>query len=149
VILDLVKLLQSAAVGMMDGSVLGAKEGYEQASSVVLGLTLNTLAEGLDSAAESYTEENTAMRAIFREAAEHFDGSDGPLAGRLRAAAASDGSLRLSLLREENLSLRALLIELHAQVEQGDDDRSRTLDERIWAELLCSTERRRVAIGPF
>ncbi len=147
-ILDLLKLLQSAAVGMMDGSVLGPKQGYEQASSAILGITLNTLAESFDGAAEGYCEENAALRQILRDGV--------PLAGEAelaekleRAAGESDANLRLTTLREANERLRALLIDLHAEVEEREGEAARAFEARIWSELVRSTERRRVALGPF
>ena len=147
-ILDFVKMLESASTGMMDGSVFGPKEGYEQASDIIFGLMLGTVAESLDTAAEGYAEENAALRVLFEGARAAV--RDEALSARLQAAAGEgDESLRVSALREANQSLRALLIELHAHVEESAGAEARAVEARIWQELARSTERRRVALGPF
>ncbi len=93
-------------------------------------------------------EENDALRTLFRDAAATVEAPG--LAGRLGEAAASrDESVRISSLDAANDALRALLIELHAELEERDDAASRALCERIWSELVRSTERRRLSLGSF
>ena len=60
-------------------------------------------------------------------------------------AAGDDADLRLSALKAGNDTLRAALIELQAQAEaKGATD----LQAAIWAELVASTERRKLASSP-
>jgi hypothetical protein len=144
--LDLVRMLASGAQGMIDSSVLGRLEGYAAASAGAFGMTLMILGQQLDDAAERLCEENAALRSLLGEAAPRVGGK---LGDRLAAAAsASDESLRVSVLQDGNDVLRALLIELHAWVEEAGDAAA-DLDAAIWSELLASTERRRVSLAPF
>ena len=145
--LHAVRMLASSGAGLLDGSVLGPLEGYQASSALAFGMALTILAEQLDGAVASLTQENTALRALFGMAAPRVE--DARLAERLRVAAASDDDdLRVSALDSANDDLRALLIELHVCVEalgeQGQD-----LDAAIWSELVRSTERRHVALAPF
>ena len=71
-------------------------------------------------------EENRAIRALTGETGQ-------------------DDNLRLSALQVENDRLRLALIALQTRAEaDGDDD----LQARIWAELIASTERRRISTAP-
>ena len=78
--------------------------------------------------------ENDRMRAIFGEAA--AVASDAALRGKLEAAASSsDPGLRLGELDAETGRLRALLVELHAWLEEQDGAEARRLDRAIWLAL--------------
>ena len=148
--LDPLQLLRSASMGMYDGSMLGPREGYEQASSIVVGLALSIMADQLEHAAANLTEENDAMRGIFREALAAQELCADALRPRLAAAVASaDTSLVVSGLRASNDSLRDLLGDLLASIEENDAAPARSLEQLIWDELNCSTQRRKVGIAPF
>jgi len=98
----------------------------ERTSNLGLSAMLLTLAaEVWDGAAASLVEENRAVRALLGEAGE-------------------DGDLRLSALKAENDRLRAALIEAHAAAEQAGDT---ARQDAIWAELLASTERRKLSVS--
>jgi len=102
----------------------------------------------LDRAAARRVEENAALRSLFAEAVPAVDDTD--LRRRLdEAAQGEDTSLVVSDLEQGNAELRALLIELHAHVEELESAAARTIDEAIWRELIASTERRRALIGSF
>lgn len=93
-----------------------------------LGLTaalLGFAAEAWDGAAHNLVQENRAIRTLL--------GLQG-----------ADEDLRISVLSAENARLRTALIARHAEVE-GKDPRA---EAAIWAELVASTERRRVAGAP-
>jgi len=144
--LDAVKMLGSAAVGLLDGSVLGPLEGYVGSSAGSFGLSLMILGGQLDAAAANLTEENAALRRLFGGAAASVGGE---LGERLtRESAAVDEDLHVHALQAANDALRALLIELHVWAE-GAGARASDLDAAIWDELRRSTERRHVALGPF
>lgn len=99
----------------------------ERASDLGLSaLLLGLAAETWDSAAHILVEENRALRALLGEAGEETD-------------------FRLSALTAENHRLRARLIEAHAAAEQAGDA---AREEAIWAELVASTERRRLSTAP-
>lgn len=98
----------------------------ERASDLAITAMLLTLAaEVWDGAAVRLVEENRALRALLGQAG-------------------GDDDLRLSALTAENHGLRAKLIEAHIAAEQSDDAARQDL---IWAELLASTERRKLSVS--
>lgn len=117
-------LMQLAAV--VGRSAMPDVPPAERASD--LGLTAMLLAiaaEVWDGAAHRLVAENRALRALL------------DLSG-------SDDDLRLSALKPENDRLRALLIEAHVAAEQAGDTARQAA---IWAELVESTERRKLSIS--
>lgn len=111
-------MIRNAAPAIPDG---------ERANA--LGLTaslLNIAAETWDAAAHNLVTENRAYRALT--------GETGP-----------DDNLRLSALQAENNRLREAIIALHTHAEATGDA---PLQARIWAELIASTERRRISAAP-
>lgn len=122
---------------------------YVQKNAMLAALLLASAAEEWDRAAERRAEENRALRAIFRDAAGR-DVERADLRARLETAArGSDASLRVSDLERANGELRALLVELHAHVEELATRDAREIEASIWEELRRSTERRRLAMQPF
>jgi hypothetical protein len=121
---------------------------YRQSSIGVTAMLLGMVREEWDRAAARRIEENAALRALFGAAVSAVADTD--LRRRLEAAAvSSDSSFLVSELERENDALRALLIELHAQVEQETSAEAREIEAAIWRELAASTERRRLALAPF
>ncbi|MGA0606493.1 hypothetical protein ACO2Q0_10875 [Phenylobacterium sp. VNQ135] len=99
----------------------------ERASDLTLSaMLLGLAAEAWDGAAHNLVEENRAVRALLGETGEDCD-------------------LRLTALSAENRRLRAALIERHAAAEAAGDVAT---CEAIWAELVRSTERRRISTAP-
>ncbi len=99
----------------------------ERASN--LGLTaalLGLAAEVWDRQAAILVDENRAIRALLAETGE-------------------DADLRISALQAENSRLRAALIEAHAAAEAAGDT---ARQDAIWAELVASTERRKLSTAP-
>jgi hypothetical protein len=120
---------------------------YRQASVMVHAMMVSAIREELDRAAARRVEENAALRALFAEAAPAV--ADAALRERLAAAARStDASLLVPALEASNRTLRALLIELHAHVDDLPGDAARRLEDAIWRELAASTERRKLSLGP-
>ena len=110
-------LMRNAAPGVPDA---------ERASALGLSaMLLNLSAEVWDGAAQNLVVENRALRGLLN------------LAG-------ADGDLRLSILRAENERLRALLIDAQIAAETAGDT---SRQDAIWAELLASTERRKLSIS--
>jgi hypothetical protein len=98
----------------------------ERASNLGLSaMLLNLAAEVWDRQAADLVAENRAIRTVIEQPGE-------------------DADLRLSALKAENDRLRAALVEAHAAAERvGDQARQ----DAIWAELLASTERRKLSIS--
>lgn len=106
---------------------------------------LGMIAAEFDRAAARLVEENAAQRCIFAAATDVV--AEPALLARLQAEAEEQpqADLHVSALQRENDGLRALLIDLHAQVETLDGEPARALEERIWQELAASTVRRKLS----
>jgi hypothetical protein len=103
-------------------------------------------AQEFDRAAARLAEENAALAGLLVDAAAVI--ADPTLRSALGSATAAEaGSLLVSALHERNRALRALLVRVHAQVEQLDGDAARALERRIWAELVESTRRRQLDLA--
>ena len=121
---------------------------YLQRNSALAAIMLQMAAEEFDRAAARLVEENTALRTLFGNASPGV--TDAALRERLeRASSGSDPDLRISALDRANRDLRALVIELHAHVEERSDAVSKRIEAAIWVELRRSTERRAFPLAPF
>ena len=119
---------------------------FEASGLIRNAMLLGVVAEEFDRAAARRVEENAALRRLFASAVDVIDASE--LRARLHVASGTkDASLRVSDLDISNRTLRGLLIELHAHVEQVPGEPARILEAAIWHELALSTERRRTSIG--
>ncbi|HET6304320.1 MAG TPA: hypothetical protein VFG80_06015 [Myxococcota bacterium] len=146
---DVDRTLQLLAQSLLLELGPGLANDYAQKSALLAALLLSSAAEEWDRAAERRAEENRALRELFRAVTERGV-EDAALRDRLDAAArATDASLRVSELERANAELRALLIELHAHVEEVATPDAREIEARIWDELRRSTERRRLSMQPF
>ena len=109
-------------------------------SAALLGIA----AQEWDRAAARLIDENRAVREILAAARGVL--GQGDLADRLDGlAAGQDADFRVSALQASNDRLRAALTELHAALEGRPEAAARALEDRIWAELAASTERRLIA----
>jgi hypothetical protein len=103
-------------------------------------------AQEFDRAAARLAEENAALRELLADAAAAI--TDVELRDALRAVTAADASsLLVSALQERNRRWRALLVRVHAHVEQLDGAAARAIEGRIWAELVESTRRRQLDLA--
>ena len=142
------KVLEVLAGSLMIEVAPHVSPSYRQSSVGVSAILLTMIREEWDRAASRRVEENAALRALFREAAPVV--TDTELRRRLEAAAAgTEKSLRISDLDPANDALRALLIDLHAHVEELGSPAAKQIDNAIWKELVTSTERRKFALAPF
>jgi hypothetical protein len=145
---EIPKLLEIVAGTLLFDVAPNVSPSYRQSSVGVTAMLLGMVREEWDRAAARRIEENEALRELFRDAVTAV--SDTDLRRRLEeAAASSEGSLLVSELERGNDGLRALLIELHAHVEQQSGARARALEDAIWRELCASTERRKFSLAPF
>ncbi len=103
------------------------------------------LAQEVDRAADVLATENAALRILFAKAAT-LPIED--LGAKLTELAKScDASLRVSVLEAGNAELKAMLIDLHALVEDIDADWARSLDAEIWG-LLTKGAANRMLVLP-
>ncbi len=141
------RFLEVAAAHLMTKTAPAITSSYEQASAALLSGLLMALNQEFERAAARRVEENRALRVLFSDAAPLAQ--DGALRERLeRAACGAEMSFAVSDLERANAELRALLIDLHAHVEQVDSPQARRVEAAIWRELVRSTERRRLDMGP-
>lgn len=113
--------------GLMIRHAMPGTPEAERASDLGLSAALLAVAaEVWDRQAHVLVEENRAVRALLGETGE-------------------DADLHLSLLQAENDRLRAALIEAQTAAEAAGDTARQDL---IWAELIASTERRRISSAP-
>jgi hypothetical protein len=111
---------------MLKNAMPGVPEA-ERASDLSLSAMLLMVAgEMWDRQAHILVEENRAVRALLGEAG-------------------ADADLHISALQAENDRLRGALIEAHAAAEAAGDT---ARQDAIWAELVASTERRRLSTAP-
>jgi hypothetical protein len=111
----------------------------ERAGALGLSAALLVMAaEVWDGMAARLVEENQAIRLLL---------AHGPKMGLdfSELVIGLDDDLRISALQAVNDRLRAALIELHMAAEAKEDT---ALQEAIWAELVASTERRKMAASP-
>jgi len=145
---DASKLLEVIAGKLLFEIAPNIQPSYRQSSVGLTGMLLGMVREEFERACARRVEENGALRALFARAATNLADTD--LRRRLESAAGgTDPSLLVSELEKKNDALRALLIELHAHVEEQDAPWARALDAEIWRELVVSTERRRFSLAPF
>lgn len=111
----------------------------DRASSLGLSAALlGVAAEVWDGMAARLVAENRAIRPLLARAGEAgLDFSE--------LVVGSDDDLRLSSLQTANNALRAALIDLQTAAEAKG---ARDLEAAVWAELLASTERRKLASSP-
>jgi hypothetical protein len=145
---DVPKLLEILSARFMFDVAPNVQPSYRQSSVSITGILLTMVREETERAAARRVEENAVLRGLFAKAAGQV--ADTALRRKLEEAAASrDPGLLLSQLESANAALRALLIELHAHVEEQSAGWARALDAEIWRELAASTERRRLSLAPF
>ena len=145
---DVPKLLEIVSSRLLFDVAPNVQASYRQQSVGITGMLLTMVREETERAAARRVEENAALRALFGRAATQV--GDTALKARLtEAAAGRDPSLLLTELENANQALCALLIELHAHVEEEKAPWARALDAEIWRELVVSTERRRLSLAPF
>jgi hypothetical protein len=103
----------------------GVPDGERQNELTLTAMLLGVAAEVWDSAADNLVRENRALAILLDDTAPEDD-------------------LKLSVLRAQNARLRGGLIAAHIAAEQAGDT---AREAAIWAELIASTERRKLSIS--
>ena len=121
---------------------------YHQGTVGMVATLLAIVSEEWDRAASRRIEENQRLRELFRESAPAVN--DPALKTRiLKLADTRDNDFHISALENNNCTLRAALIELHAHVESQSSPEARKVENVIWDELAKTTERRRLLSAQF
>jgi hypothetical protein len=118
-----------------------------QATGVCIAL-LTALGQEVDRLVDRLLVESMETAAILRDAAPLL--RDGNLRRRAVAAAGqvTPVNYRVATVQALNDSLRGLLIEVHAAVEQTPGEAAEVMESRIWSELQRSTECRQLNLAP-
>lgn len=117
-------LMQLAAV-VGRNAMPGVPEPERASDLGLTAMLLALAAEVWDGAAHNLVVENRALRAVLGDAG-------------------SDEDFRVSALKAENDRLRGLLIAAQVAAEQAGDQ---ARQDAIWAELIVSTERRKLSVS--
>ena len=139
-------VLNGIARAMLMDMLPETSDAYRAQSLQLDAALLMCCAQEFDRAAARLVEENTALVELFTAAAAVVE--DPALRDALRARAADDPpGLLVGTLQARNRTLRALLIDLQAHVEQLAGAAAQGIDARIWAELAASTRRRQLDLA--
>jgi hypothetical protein len=122
---DVPSVLAELAQLLVRNAAPGVPEAERATALTLSSMLLGIAAEVWDGAAETLAQENRALAALLPDAAAEAD-------------------LRLSALRAENDRLRSLLIAAHIAAETAGDT---AREAAIWAELLATTERRKLSVS--
>ncbi|MEZ5652454.1 MAG: hypothetical protein R3E87_18095 [Burkholderiaceae bacterium] len=123
-------------------------EPYARAQLLRAPMLLRVGANEIARAHAWQAEEVDALHDLLSSALALVD--DAALCARLRGVLADDdGDQSVVALQDRLDRRRAMLIELHAWCEQSVIAGAPALLERIWQELLCSTQRRRTDLDRF
>ncbi len=142
------EVFATTAADLIERVVPAISPPYHQGTIGMISTMLSLVGEEWDRAASRRIEENDRLREIFRDAA--LVTKNPALNARLtQLAETSDGDFLISALETGNCTLRAALIELHAQIETESGPEARRIEEIIWKELVRSTERRRFSSAQF
>jgi hypothetical protein len=144
------ELLAGGAMTLATGVVpLLEANPYGKGHATIVMMLALLAAQEVEKAADVLHTENARLRTLFSRAAQAPVAQE--LAVTLRAAgeAAAGASLRVSALQTENAALRALLIRLHAAVEENAEVWAAELDGEIWALLRDGARARLVELPPM
>jgi hypothetical protein len=118
-------VLAQLALVVARSALPGVPEAERSSDLNITAMLLHLAAEVWDGAAARLVEENRALRTLLDETG-------------------SDDDLRISALKAANDALRAKLIAAQIEAEQSGNQ---ARQDAIWAELVRSTERRKLSVS--
>jgi hypothetical protein len=134
-------ILNSVGMNLITRYLPKASSDSEKADFILKAFLLGAVAEESERAAHRRVEENEALRKLFSESIPIVQDSD--LKSRLASASKTkDTDWHISVLDKTNNHLLELLIELHAHIEELDDEGSRRFLKKIWEALKDYCKRR-------
>lgn len=138
-------LLEGVADALRDQIAPQVKDDFAGQAVRMAQSLLRIVARSSDDAAHMRITENAAIRALLGQGAELVQ--DPAFAQRLAAAAGSvETGYRISELDAESGRLRILMIELHAWLEEQQDEACCALDRAIWA-TMAEAEQARIPLA--
>jgi len=137
------RVLQGVGMTLLTTILAEVKTPYGQQTVSVAGGLVLMVADEFDRAADRLIVENAVVREILSDARSLLPPA--MLPGIDAAVATRPANYRVSALQAENDVLRGALVDVHAAVDAVDSVEAREFGERIWAELVASTQRREFA----
>jgi len=141
---DAGRVLNGVAVALMTKVAPEIRTPFGQQLAGLSAVLLRVVATEFDRMADRLSVENGAVAAILSDAAAVLPDASLAVRAREAADAATAPDLRVSTLQAINDRLRAILVEVHAAIEETPGEEARAMEERIWEELRESTRRRHV-----
>jgi hypothetical protein len=123
-------VLEGVAVALRDQIAPNLTDAFAGDAARMAQSLITIVGLAGDDAAAIRVAENARIRALLGEGGDLLGDAD------LAAAARSgDPSLKISELDAETGRLRAILVDLHCQIELQDSPAARALDQAIWRTL--------------
>ena len=141
---DAGRVLNGVAVALMTRVAPEIRTPFGQQLAGLSAVLLRVVATEFDRIADRLSVENAAVAAILSDAAAVLPDASLNVRAREAANAATLPDLRVSTLQAINDRLRAILVDVHAAIEETPGEEARAMEERIWEELRESTRRRHV-----
>ncbi|MBK6662450.1 MAG: hypothetical protein IPG47_06730 [Thermoflexaceae bacterium] len=141
---DAGRVLNGVAVALMTRVAPEIRTPFGQQLAGLSAVLLRVVATEFDRIADRLSVENAAVAAILSDAAAVLPDASLAVRAGEAANAATPPDLRVSTLQAINDRLRAILVEVHAAIEETPGEEARAMEERIWEELRESTRRRHV-----
>jgi hypothetical protein len=139
---DAQDILNKSADQLMGQLAPALNAQYSQGAAAVMALLMKFAGREYERGADIRAAENADLRALFAELAPRV--GDAALRKRVEDAVATrDTSLTISALNTANHDLRRILIALQIWIE---DNGTREDQQRIWAVLKASADRRIVSL---
>ncbi len=141
---DAGRVLNGVAVALMTRVAPEIRTPFGQQLAGLSAVLLRVVATEFDRIADRLSVENAAVAAILSDAAAVLPDASLAVRAGEAANAATPPDLRVSTLQAINDRLRAILVDVHAAIEETPGEEARAMEERIWEELRESTRRRHV-----
>lgn len=139
------RTLQGVAMTLFSETMREIRTPFGQSIVSMAGMLTMLVAEEFERGADRLVVENAATRELLTAGLDVVsEAQKAAILGALATPAAPN--FRISSLQAENDALREGLIQLHTMVETIDSDAAKSLNERIWGELVESTKRREFSV---
>lgn len=134
------RTLQGIAVNLLTNVMAEIKTPFGMQTVGFAGQLTLWLAEEAERGADRLVVENRATRELLSDGLSLAGAARSEVETALATPAAAD--FKISSLQAENDALRKGLIALHGAVEAAQGSEAHAFNERIWDELVESTQRR-------
>jgi hypothetical protein len=136
------KVLVGMANAVMVGLAAEARTPFGQTVAGMAGMLALALAQEVDRLPDRLNNENLGLAALLTDARALVDPA--LAAGIDEVANAAPANIRVSTLQALNDRLRGVLVDVHVAVEARNSPEARAMNDRVWAELIESVQRRHI-----